>query len=747
MRLLLPILVLLAAGPSRAQWLAPYRAETLPIPGNLAGDTALLTDRWGDWRDVVFSTDDTNNGLYASLADGGAVLNLGASFGAVGGIDAVPALREFPEITRGGLIAATATTAGRVFLFTVPSDGGVLFDLATAAPVTTTLPRGVAVADFGDGGSYLLVESSGNLVLRWKLEASGDGLRGVPMPAVSVGAPTRGLAVAPSRFAVYASAGTRGVVTFDPRDETPTVTPIIDAGAVMDLMAGLAVYPQRDGGALLLAAVPSRDLFRVYRLQGGPELLGEFTVALEDGGRRVRSSEFLDVWPGEFGARDGGAPFPAGVLAVVDRATMAGANVKLVPWEALARQATPPLPIDVPPFVDVPAPMPPQPPRVTATVLTGAEPAETADVALWPPDGLALASLARLAAFAVDGGVVASLPAPSGAFFGVDAVVRPVGPFSAGVIVASTSTSDGGGQLVFARPGPNGGLQLVGGTVNLAAARGVALGTSSDGGAWVFVEAGTTRLQRVRLVAGDGGAPTGVVETDLTLPAPLRGLVAPTEVPVVLVSAGASLWALDALGDGGLVHLYDAGAPDAAVAGLTTLPLHDGGLAVLGAVPGLDAYQLFRYTAGRLERLAQFEVALPDGGDRLRGGATVDATSLPFGQASDGGPLPRSVFPQGVVALGETLGDGGARVRLVPLEALARATGLSLAASSGGAGGGTGGSGSPAGGPGGGNTTEPEPMGCCSGAPVSASLPGLVLLALLRRFARRRSSSTLHGPE
>ncbi|MDX2015103.1 MAG: phytase [Myxococcaceae bacterium] len=735
MRLLSLTSCLLAAA-AQAQLLAPVRSESAPIPGSFAGDTALLTQRWSDGRDLFFGADDTNNGLYAFLVDGGPVPSLMGSFGAVGGIDAVPFLRAFPDDTRGGVVATTGTTAGRVFLFTTLGDAGVLRDLLTI-PIATTAPRAVALADFADGGAWLLVESGGTTIQRWRLEASDGGLVPTAIPPVMVGTAVRGIAVAPSLQRAYLSAGLRGVLAFDPREDMPTLVPIVDAGTVTDVMSGLTVYPQADGGALLIAAVPVQNRYRVYQLEAGADFLAEFSVGLEDGGALVRSGEWIDVWPGPFGVLDGGASFPFGVMAVVDRISPSGGRVKLVPWEALAGQVTPALPIDLPGLAAPPVePMPPALPRVETTVSSPFFDGRSGDVALWPSRALVFGAFAGLSGVGADGGVAISFPR-AGPFGGVDARPRAIGPFVDGLVVASVREVDGG-QLLFLAPGPDGGLSPVAPSLAVSAARGVALVDSPDGGAFVFVESGTNRVQRVRLGLDDAGLPRGLLEADLVLPAAARAVLGVPDVARLFVSAGSSLWAVDVFGDGGVVSLHDAGAGAPGPAGLAAVSLGDGGLVVIGAFPSDDAYEVFSATTTRARSLGRFEVALADGGQRLRGGAALDVTRAAFGQLADGGAAPGSPFPAGVLAFAETFADGGSVVRLAAWEALTRAVPLS-GGTGGGAAGGTGGSS----GVGGGGVVEPEPMGCCSGAPVSAGLPGLFFLVWLRRFARRRSSRTL----
>ncbi len=318
---------------------APFSVETATIPSSLAGDTAILPDRWSLQRDYAFGTDTTNGGFFGFLRDGG--VGLFTNFGAVGGVDALPRVSSLSQVTRGGLVATTALVAGRVLLFTTLEDAGFV-DVA-ARPFNVGSPRTIALADFADAGAHLFFESGASSLTHWQLVEDNGRIDAIPRGVIALPSRPEGLAVSAGLRRVYASVGFGGVFEVDPLSMPPTVINVIDAGSSLDIVDGLAVYPQRDGGALLITTLAARDRYRVYQARPGSVApLTDFIVTSADGGRQVRAGRYVDVYSGPFG------PFDAGVLVVTDRLSLSGANYKVVPWPALANAVSPPLPIDLP---------------------------------------------------------------------------------------------------------------------------------------------------------------------------------------------------------------------------------------------------------------------------------------------------------------------------------------------------------------------------------------------------------------
>lgn len=734
-----------AAQPLRAS----YTVETLPVPGNQAGDTALLRDRFNVGRDYVFGSDSVNNGLYGFLVDGGS--GAFTQFGAVGGVDAVPRVEALPSATVGGLVVASGFTAGTILLFTTLPDAGFV-GVIPERPIVATTPKALALADFGDAGAHLFVNSGGPSLQRWQLvEDAGriDAIAGAPVPLAFL---AQAIASSSGLRRVYASIGIGGVVEIDPLAATPTVVNVIDAGASSEIVAGLAVYPQRDGGALLITSVPNsmptRDLFRVYQARPGlPAVyLADVIFTAPDGGRQVRGGDSIDVWPGLFGGTNANPLFDAGVFVVCDRQSVGGANYKLIAWDAIARAATPPLPIDVPGF-EPPITPPARPARVPFLLATDSETATTAMVSFWPGRDALFATLDGLAAFsAVDLTRGLTVPLDGGVARGVDAVARPerLGALTASGLVVTTSTANDAGTLTLFSGDADGGLTRLG-SIPVAAQRAgvVTVADFGDGGTFVVLAGTEAALHRFELTQTDAGLVLTTL-ADVALSSVASSVVASSSARVLYVAAGREgVLEVNPL-DGGVRGLVDAGAAADVAAGVALYGQVDGGVLLLTAVPGKDLFRIYRARPEPMTLLTEFQVTTLDGGQLVRGAAWVDVSVAPLG-LFDGG----AAWPSGVLAIGASGADGGS-VRLVDWAAIAQtvtpALPIDAPGSGGSAGGGTAGGGGSNIVPGGGGRAgggavieEPPPPGCCNGAPSASVLPMLGFLYWLRRFGRRRA--------
>lgn len=744
MRLAL-LLVVCSTAAAAQPFRASYTVETLPVPGNQAGDTALLRDRLNLGRDYVFGSDSVNNGLYGFLVDGGS--GAFAQFGAVGGVDAVPRLEALPSATAGGLVVASGFTAGTILLFTTLPDAGFVTVMPNA-PIVGTTPKALALADFGDAGAHLFVNSGGPFLQRWRLvEDAGriDAIAGasIPLPFLA-----QAIATSSGSRRVYASIGIGGVVEIDPQAATPTVVNVIDAGASGEIASGLAVYPQRDGGALLITAVPARDLFRVYQTRPGlPALyLADVIFTAPDGGRQVRGGDSIDVWPGLFGGTNASPLFDAGVFVVCDRQNVGGANYKLIAWDAIARAATPPLPIDVPGFVP-PITPPAGPARVPFLVATDSETTTTAAVAFWPGRDTLFATLDGVAAFnAVDLTRAFTVPLDGGVARGVDAVPRPelLGALPASSLVVTTSTTNDAGALTLFAGDADGGLRhLTSIAVAAQRAGAVAVADFGDGGTFVVLAGDEAALHRFELTQSDAGLVLTAL-ADVALSSVASSVVASSSARVLYVAAGREgVLEVNLLG-GSVRQLIDAGSATDVAAGLALYGQVDGGVLLLTAVPGKDLFRVYRARPEPTSLLTEFQVTTPDGGQLVRGGAWVDLSVAPLGLFDAG-----AAWPSGVLAIGAAPAGEGS-VRLVSWASVAETVtpGLPIDASGPGSstGGGTAGGGGsnivPGGGGrgGGGAIIEEPPPGCCNGAPSASVLPMLGFLYWLRRFGRRRAN-------
>lgn len=773
MRAILPgamrigVLVLLV---STAAWAQPltvtFTSETLSIPGNQSGDTAILRDPWGQWRDTVFGTDAVNNGFYGFFVDGGT--NLSTGFGAVGGVDARQRFLALPETSAGGLVVVSATNAGQLSFFSTGADAG----FSSVGQINTLAPRAVALADFGDAGAFVFVNTQSAMMPVWELTEDGGQVVATSLPSIQLPAPPTALATTTRQRRVYASVGIGGVVEIDPFAQPPTVLQVVDAGAVTELVGGLAIYPQRDGGSLLLTSVPARELFRVYRTQPGNAAvhLADFTVTGVDGGRKIQGAEVIDVWPGAFGVTDAGPVYDAGVFVIGDRFGATGANYKIVSWAELARAATPPLPIDLPDFVETVI-VPPQPPTRVPFLLALPAPAPIVDVSFWPGqdtlaatiDGFSLLSLlpsvpsvdaGAVDAGAVDAGTVdagvadAGRPdagADAGAFVAVGVSVAAIGRIESlraiapeGLLAFEATAADGGVISLWTRA--DGGLRSLL-SIPSASPRSVEIADFTDGGVWLFSASGRV-LRAFRLDAPDGGLRSSPAP-DVTFSETISSLASWTAARRLFVSTGRGVFEVDPF----VMPASTRFVVDAGASGLGLYEQRDGGALVLAIVAD-DRVRVVRASGGAA--LHEFQLTTPDGGALVRGLGWLDVSREPAGLLADGGAR----WPNGLLAIGAVNLDAGTIV-LVDWAQLARSASPALpidvtAASAGGAAGGAGGGaaqGGGASGTGGGRTAggtagggeEPPPPGCCTGAPSTAVLPAMAFLLWLRRFARRRT--------
>jgi myo-inositol-hexaphosphate 3-phosphohydrolase len=750
MRSCAAVLIICSTAASAQALRASFTFETPPVPGNQAGDTALLRDRYELGRDVVFGTDTVNPGFYSFFTDGGSgpILFLGP----VGGVDAMPAFETLPNVSVGGLVAASASTQGNVVFFAPLRDGG-FGSVSVSRPIATTNPKSLALAEFGDAGAHVFVTNDAALLLRWELIERAGRLDAVVNNAIVLPSPAQAVAVSSGLRRVYASVGIGGVVEIDPLSPVPTVVNVIDAGSSAEIATGLAVYPQGDGGAVLITSVAARDLFRFYSVrQGVPAVhLADFLFTAPDGGRQVRGAEFLDVTPGAFGGTAANPVFDAGVLVVCDRLSVGGANYKLIPWDTIARAATPQLPIDVP----VPPPVPIRPiDRLPFVIATKPEPSSTAAVAFWPGRDSLFATFESLSAlsvvdltkqFSVSAAVDGGIDGGAALVGGVDAVAG----LTLTGLVAMTSVSDDAGTLTFFSGAPDGGLLLLETTSIPAEQAGAVAVLDFGNNSGVAAVAGAQQaLHRFELSETDAGLVV-MPMSDLPLPAAATSVIASRSANVFFVAAGDEGVLEVEPFNGGVRHLIDAGSAPDTVAGLAQYPQVDGGMLLLTSVPAKDLFRVYRVRPEPTTLLAEFQVTTP-GGTLVPGLEWLDVSVDSLGR-TDGGAR----WPSGVLAIG-TARDGGT-VHLIGWDTVAQAADPPLPVDvrfiGSGAGGGGAGGGARAGGAGGGGTGGPRAggrtggggvidetpsRGCCSGAPSASVLPALGFLYWLRRFGRRR---------
>lgn len=318
---------------------ATWRSETAAIPSASAGDLAISVDRGNDaGAPLIVACDPSMNGLYVFGFDG--VLRQQLPRGPMRGVDARSSL-AFPTAGRT-FVAASAYVSQQLQVFTV-FDGGMLDD-ALRPLVNVPTPGALALYRPRDGGLEAWVDDGSRKVRHYVLEDDGAG----SLTATAAGDVT--FPVIPSALAVddrtgrlYAALPSQGVFIVERGQATPDVLIPLDGGEFPGpLLGGVALYPLRDGGVLVLSTTPPSDFVAVHSVAGTTAThLTDFTVGPPDGSVvvRVRSPQHLDVLNAAVGA------FDAGLLVLQDSAT---ASYKLVDWAELARSTTPNLPVELP---------------------------------------------------------------------------------------------------------------------------------------------------------------------------------------------------------------------------------------------------------------------------------------------------------------------------------------------------------------------------------------------------------------
>lgn len=676
---------------------------TSNIPGNQTGDTALLR---GELEPLVFGTDAVQNaGVFVFRLDGGSINS--QALGAMGGIDAVRVVRALPGLTNG-LVIASAKVEGTLRALIPVSDGG----FSVARGVAASSPGALTIGNF-DTETEVYFETSAASVQRWRVTENAGLPELTASTAIALPAAPNALAAWHHGHRVYASLQAFGVVEIDPTQSPPTVISVVDAGPAA-VATGLAIYPQRDGGALLLAAMQSLGRVRVFQLKRGAEAT-HLTDLIVDG----VSPRAIDVTPEGFG--DG---FDAGLLVVSDPFS---GNYKLVAWETFARAATPALPIDVPGEQST-VPVMPVTPRVPYARLERF--GTLADVAFWPPQMLLVAG-ATIASptvpaplISLDGGRALSVAASSSA-------------------LASAFTQNDSGVLVVVEVLDGGSLAQPFEQTLPDVPSAVSVATWPNAGSFVFTASGPT-LRRFPLLSTDAGLSLGT-SAETMLREPANDLVASRSGPRVYVAAPSGIfeWSMS----GGVQQVVDAGGIDEP-AGLALYSQRDGGALLLASAPRANRFRVYAAAGVPFPLLAEFIVTAPDGGPVIAAGKRLDVIASAFDVFPDGGAR----WPNGALAF--VPADGG--VVIVDWASVARSVTPALPIDSavvvsggGSAGGGRaggaagGGTTARAGGRatgGGGDTEEPMPTGCCSGAPSAALFPALGFLAWVTRFQRRRAA-------
>ena len=241
----------------------PPAAQTGYIPSTFVGDVAIFPNAANPNQSRIIGTDQLQNGLFSFTFDGGTSEYL--TLGPMRGVDVTSGLK-FRSAPRALLVASSINFGLYVYGL---SDAGVLVDVRSRA-VNVPGVGALAVWSPPDGGFEAWLDV-GTTTLR-RIAFFDDPLdagkldwfeldSGVTLPRAITN-----LVIDSRNRRLYASVANDGIYgwTID-GPAAPTLLESTATGTLGGAPSGLALYPQLDGGAVLLVAVAARDTYRAYQ--------------------------------------------------------------------------------------------------------------------------------------------------------------------------------------------------------------------------------------------------------------------------------------------------------------------------------------------------------------------------------------------------------------------------------------------------------------------------------------------------
>ncbi|MHC4209073.1 MAG: phytase [Planctomycetota bacterium] len=320
--------------------------ETEPVPsiGDAADDAAIWIHPAHPDLSRVIGTDKCAGVAAYDLA------GLQRQFLPDGELNNVDLRYDFPL---GGvpvdIVAAGNRTNDTIAVYGVDPVTGVLRDVAAGA-----LPVGVGEA-YGfclyhspvSGAYYAFVNDKDGMVEQWRLQDNGHGrVEHELVRSFSVGSQTEGMVADDELGRLYVSEEDVGIWCYGAEPDSGTQRTLVDStgdqGHLTADVEGLTIYYAGDGTGYLIASSQGSGQFAVYRRRGHNDYIMTFEVVGGAGIDDVSGTDGIDVC--NLGL---GSAFPLGVFVAQDGQNPGGnQNYKLVPWEAIAAAADPPLSVD-----------------------------------------------------------------------------------------------------------------------------------------------------------------------------------------------------------------------------------------------------------------------------------------------------------------------------------------------------------------------------------------------------------------
>ncbi|HBY96439.1 MAG TPA: hypothetical protein DEP84_21265 [Chloroflexi bacterium] len=327
-----------------AQVAATVETEPMPHSGDAADDAAIWIHSTAPAQSTIIATD-KQGGLAVYDLTGHQLQYL-----ADGKMNNVDLRYNFPLGGRAvTLVTASDRSHDSLAVYQVNPTTRQLEDVA-AAPILVGIgePYGLCMYhSTASGRYYALVNDKDGTVEQWELFDNGAGrVAATAVRTFNVGSQTEGCVADDELGQFYIAEEAQGIWRYGAEPADSTARTLVDAtgagGHLTPDVEGLSLYYASDGTGYLLASSQGSDTFVVYRREGCNDYLMTFEIVDSNGIDGVSGTDGIDVTNvGLDGA------FPQGLFIAQDNKNDDGnQNFKLVPWQAIATAANPPLTTD-----------------------------------------------------------------------------------------------------------------------------------------------------------------------------------------------------------------------------------------------------------------------------------------------------------------------------------------------------------------------------------------------------------------
>ena len=322
--------------------------ETEPVPhdGDAADDPAIWIHPSDPAQSTIIGTD-KRGGLAVCDLQGTQI-----QYVADGKMNNVDIRYNFPlGAERVALVTASNRTKGSIAIYAVEPSSRQLRDVSARSVETGLTVYGCCMYHSPVTGKYyFIVNDKNGVVQQWEVFDNGDAKVDAAMVRTfKLESQPEGCVADDELGQLYIGEEEKGIWKYSAEPEDDTERRLVDAthppGHLAAQVEGLTLYYTSDRRGYLIASSQGSNQFTVYRREGKNNYVTTFEIT---GGKTVDGvthTDGIDVTNFPLGPR-----FPAGVFIAQDHRNTdpSGAqNYKLIPWEAIATGASPPLMIDV----------------------------------------------------------------------------------------------------------------------------------------------------------------------------------------------------------------------------------------------------------------------------------------------------------------------------------------------------------------------------------------------------------------